>query len=205
MKRNNKWIGLMIVCLIIAWASALVAVAGLESKYTSHATSAAVNFGPGTGRTVAKSIYATTDKEGGCVKLYARASAGKAAVTAAPTNGATVVYIANASYSAAAGFTTNDLVMYVHSNGTLDYTTVSAATATNITLAAGVSQAGSTDDYVYELSQQGEIIVGFDGTATGTNDTLATTGDVFVTPGDSPLRAVLDGTATAKIQVTVDK
>ena len=36
-------------------------------------------------------------------------------------------------------------------------------------------------------------------------DDNLTSGDVFATPGDSPLRVIVDGTATSKIQATVDK
>ena len=201
---RKKWISACVMlALVCVWGAAVFAAS--ESKYATGTTSAAVTFGPTRGRTTVTTIYASSDKLNSVVKVYAKGSAGKTAVTAAPTNGQTVIYIANASYAATGGYTTNDHVVYKHRDGTCDYATVSAATATNITLSSGVSQAGTTSDYVYEVTQQAEYLVGFYGTGSGTNDALNLTGEVFTGPGDSPVYVVLDGTAHAKLNVTAKK
>lgn len=193
------WFLIGLVSFVCCLASVIQAQ---ETKYASGTSSAALTFGPQNGRQVIKSVYATTDKAGGVVKFYARGSAGKAAPTATPTNGATVIYISNPSYATSAGFYTNDVVTYVHANGTLDQTTVAACTASNVTLTAGITVAGATGDYLYELTQQGQILVGLAGTGAGTNDVLTTAGDVFAVPGDSPCYVVLDGTSSATLQAT---
>jgi hypothetical protein len=97
-------------------------------------------------------------------------------------------------------------VVYVHANGTVDYTTISSsANATNVTLAAGISVAGAAGDYLYEVTQQGAILLGIPGTGYGTNETINLAGDLFATPGDSPLYVVVDGTSNALLQVTIDR
>ncbi len=178
------------------------AVKAVESKYASGTTSAAVTFGPaGGGRIVVKSVCATCDKEDGAVKFYARGGAGKKAITTAQSAASTTCAVSNASY----GFTTNDTVVVVHANGTSEYRTISTASTTSVVLNSATSAALTTDGFIYEVTQLGQIVVGFDGAAAGTNDTVAVAGDVFATPGDSPLYAVLDGTSNAVLQVTADK
>ncbi len=198
MYKLNVWL----MCLV-AVVLAVCAGYAQETKFATGTTSAAVLFGPASGRQVVKSVYAATDKAGGAVKFYARGSAGKAAPTELATNAADVIYIANPSFATTAGFTTNDMVVYVHANGVMDYTTIAGATASNVTLTAGITVAGASGDYLYELTQQGQILVGLAGAAVGTNDVLHTSGDVFAVPGDSPCRAVLDGTSNAVLQATM--
>jgi len=196
---NRKHVSRLAVLVL-----AMLAVAGIveaqESKYASGTTSAAVTFGPGDGsRQVVKSVYATTDKEDGAVKIYARSGA-RLAPSSAPT-ASTNVPLSNATYA----ITNSDAIVYVHADGVLDYRTITIADPTYVYLSSALSQAGSTADRIYELSQQGEIVVGFDGANTGTNDTLATAGEmVFSGPGDSPLYLVIDGTAACKLTATVD-
>lgn len=197
--KASKWMGLMIVTAVLLGAACAL-IAG-ESKYASGTTSAGVTFGPATGQTVVESVYATSDKVSSAVKFYARGGAGKVAPTSSPALAATNILVSNTSYA----LTNNDHVVYVHANGTVLHSTISSCSTTNIGIANALAVAGASGDYVYEVTQQGEIIVGFYGTGTGTNDTLATSGTVFVSPGDSPVYVVLDGTGTAKLQVTVDK
>jgi hypothetical protein len=138
--------------------------------------------------------------ENSAVKFYAR-TGNAYAPTASQTNGALLIAVANSSLA----LTTNDVIMYVHANGTLDYDTIAGPiTTTNITLTTGLTVAGASGDYIYELSQQGQIVVGYDGAGVGTNDGITVSGDVFVTPGRSPLYAVLDSTSNATLQVTAD-
>lgn len=197
--------GLVGVATVATLLIGVLTAMAQETKYASGTTSAALTFAPGVSRTVVDSVYATSDKEDGAVAFYARGSAGKVAPSATPTNGQMVISVANASFDSSAGMTTNDRVVYVHADGTTDYRTISASTATSVTLSAGISVAGATGDYLYEVTQQGAIVVGFDGAAAGTNDTLAASGRVYVTPADSPLYVVLDGTAACKLMVTVTK
>lgn len=193
MKCFQKMLAVLAVLSILA-----IAAQAQETKYASGTTSAALTFGPRHGRQVIKSVYAATDLAGGVVKFYAIGGAGKLAPTAVPTNAADVIYVANTGNL----LTTNDVVVYVHANGTLDKTTVSANTSSNCTLAAGITVAGAAGDYIYEQTQQGQILVGLAGTAVGTSDVLNASGDVFAVPGDSPCYVVLDGTSNAVLQVT---
>ena len=185
--------------LLLAGIYAVVAFAQ-ETKYQAGTSSAAVTFGPVPGRQAVKSVYATTDKSGAVVKFYARGGAGKAAPTTSPTNGAQLIYVDNTDNA----YTTNDVVVYVHANGTLDQTTVSANTTSNLTLAAGITVAGATGDYIYELTQQGQVAFDTAGAAVGTNKHGKFEGTVFDVPGDSPVYIVLDGTSNAVLQATAE-
>lgn len=193
---------------LIVWAVLLcvgIALAEAESKYARGTTSAAVTFGPGQGRTTVKSVNAISDLEDGEVQFWARGTAGKKAPSHTTALSGTGIGIANSNYgSASPCFSNGDHVAYVHANGTVDKTTVSTASLTNVVLAAGLSVAGATGDYLYELTQQGAIVAGFEGAGAGTNDNLNVT-DCFVTPGDSPLYVLVTGTATSMVLVTVDK
>lgn len=197
-RRGMQAIGLLVVALIVALVATVWAG---ETKYATGTSSAALTFGAGGGKSVVKSVYATTDKENGAVKFYVWNQAAKYPPTTAPASGALTVLVSNASYP----LTNSDVVVYQHAAGTAVYRSIASATTTSVVLNAALTVAGATGDYIYELTQGGEIVVGFDGAAAGTNDTLVTTGDVFVTPGGSPLYMVLDGTATSKLQATVDK
>ena len=66
--RILRQLAVMITVLILVLAGIQAMAAG-ASKYASGTTSAAVTFGPGVGTTTVKSIYATTDKEGGVVAV----------------------------------------------------------------------------------------------------------------------------------------
>lgn len=186
---NKKCGWLMLLVLLCLAVFAVQPAFALDSKLATGSTSAALTFGPSSGQTVVKSLYADSDKAGSVVKLYAR-SGNKLIPTANATNGATVIAIAGTT------LTTNDVVVYAHANGVLDTTTIVTATSSNATLAAAITVAGSAGDVLYEVSQQGQISVG--------SNTVSTAGEaVFATPGDSPLYCVLDGTSAAKLQVTV--
>jgi len=188
------------ICMALLCVLIVTVLAG-ETKYATGTASAAVTFDPGTGRTVVESVYATCDKEDGAVKIYARGGTGKKIVTTAPA-ATNVIYVSNSSY----GLTNGDSVVYFYADGTAPlYRTISGQTTSNVTLSSAISTAGSTSDYLYEVTQQGQIVVGYDGAAVGVNDGLATSGNVFETPGDSPLYCVLDGTSNSVLQVTVDK
>lgn len=182
--------------------TALVAVAGvsfaaaLQSKYDADAnTTSSVVFGPAGngGQLVVKSVSAVSTGTSATVKFYVRTGS-KLAPTANATNGAQVIYISNTGNV----ITTNDLVAYVHADGSVDYTTASANTASNVTLAAGISSAGASGDYLYELALGGQRNLGA--------AAVDITGDaVFATPTDSPLRVLNDGTGGNSLTVTVQQ
>lgn len=194
----------MLATLVAGFMTVACVHAQSETKYAgayggAAATLPAVVFGPGAGRTVVDAVNGSTDKAGGLLSFYAKSA--KYLTLAAPTSGATVISIANTTGS----LTNNDMVAYVHADGVVDYTTVASATASNVTLAAGVSQAGAVGDGVYELSLQGLYLAGATTAGIGTNDTFNLEGNVFVTPPDSPLRVTLGGNTNAILQVTVSK
>lgn len=184
----------LIVCAALV---AGVSFAGsLESKYDADASAvSAVVFGPAAngGQLVVKAMSAVSTGTAATVKYYARTGS-KVAPTVAPTNGNTVILVANTDNV----LTTNDLVAYVHKGGAVDYTTVSANSATSVTLAAGITEDGAEGDYIYELSLQGQRNLGA--------AAVDIAGDaIFATPSDSPLRVLNDGTGGNSLTVTVQK
>lgn len=191
----SKFTGWLLIALMAIFA--VTAAQAQETKYVSGSSSAALTFAPNPfGKVIVKSLFATTDKQGGVVKFYARSA--KAVPNAVPTNAATVIAFANT-----AAMTNSDIVCYVHANGTLDQTTISSATSSNVTLTAGITVAGASGDALYKLTQAGQILVGLYGTGAGTNDVLNVAGDIFASPGDSPVYLVIDGTSSAVLQATV--
>ncbi len=201
---RTQWVGLLLVALLAVCA--LSALAG-ETKYDGDydgtvTTSAAVLFGPNrSGQLKVVGLSATTDKEGGVVKFYARGGSAKRTVAGAQAAAATHIGLTNTGM----GLNTNDLVVIAHASGTVEYGTVSGPnTTTNITLSSGLTYALTTSDQVYEVTQQGLKLVGLAGTGVGTNDVCDLFGTVFVTPSDSPLYVTLDGTSNTVLQVTVE-
>lgn len=171
-----------------------------ETKYSasSTATSPAVTFGPRNGRTVITAVSASTDKQNGAVKFYSRDT--KFALAAVPTNGETTILVTT---NAGILCTNNNVVTYVHKNGTCDQTTVSSATATSITLAAGITVAGTATDYLYKLTQSGQMAVGSQANGPGTNTVLNVAGyTVFASPGDSPVYITVDSLTNSSLQAT---
>jgi len=84
--------------------------------------------------------------------------------------------------------------------------TISAAASNSVTLSSGISLAGTASDYIYELVAQTPLNVAFAGAGPGTNDVLNMSGEaVYASPGNSPVRFVLTGSATTNLTVTVDK
>ena len=185
---------------------ALMAWVGLaDSKYAGGSSSAAVVFGPKPSGTITvKSIDAMTDTLGGGITIYARSQswAGKLAPVVVPASNATTIVVAN-TFGNAGYMTTNDLVVYVHKNGILDYRTISSCTTTTIVLSSGITWPGAAGDYVYELENAYEIEIGGYGTGSGTNDYYHAAGDLFISPGGSPVRVAGSGTTTCKVAVTV--
>jgi len=199
-RRGFTLIVRMVVMAIIGVMVLAPTLMAGESKYATGTASAAVTFAPQTGQMLVKCVCATTDKENGAVKFYDWNEVATVSPTTAPTNGQSTILISNSAYA----YTTNDMCVYEFASGAVLYRTISAATTSNVTLNAALDAAGSTTDRLYELSQGGQIVVGFDGATPGTNDSIAVAGDVYVTPGGSPLYVVLDGTSNSVLQVTSD-
>lgn len=185
-------LGMMIVAAITGLAFGVRA----ETKLAKGTTSAAVVFGPANGPLTLESVFAVTDKADATLSIYSwdEAAALQPTVAPAATN---IVYVDNSS------LTTNDMVVYAHMDGTLDYRTVSAATTTNVTLSANLSQAGSTSDMIYELSESGRLPFDTTGAGVGTNKIGTFEGPV-VWRGLPPVRTVIDGTSNAVLQATSD-
>ena len=163
-----------------------------ESKVSTAQTNSPVNFAARPGRIIIKNLHAESDKAAGLAKVYARTGKGLT-VTSAPASGATTILVANAS----AQLEDNDLIIYQHSDGTVDYSTVASTNTTvSIVLNDAISQAGTAKDRVYELSQQGQFDVGA-ATVTYTGEAL------FATPNDSPLRVLVDSGTNGYVSVSV--
>jgi len=163
-----------------------------ESKVSTAQTNSSVNFAARDGRLVIKSLHAESDKVAGVAKIYGRSGTVNT-VTTAPASGATTISVANVS----AQYVANDLIIYQHSDGTVDYTTVASTNAaTAIVLNAAISQAGTAKDKIYELAQLGQYDVGA--------ATVSYIGEaIFATPNDSPLRVLVDSGTNGYVSVAV--
>jgi len=192
-KAFAAWIGALVALMVLAIVS--VVYAG-ESKYASGTTSAAVTFGPASSQLTVKGLYAVTDKSTASLKLYAWDKVKPESPTTAPA-ATNIIYVSNSDSQ----YGTSDKLVYVHSNGTVDYRTVSSATTSNVTLNAAISQAGTTSDKLYELTQVFQPDFDVTGAGVGTNKYGKFEGDVWV--GLGPLYIVVDGTSNAVINATV--
>jgi len=187
------WVSALVALLVLAIFS--IVYAG-ESKYASGTTSAAVTFGPSTSQMTLTGLYAVTDKATASLKLYAWDKVKPESPTTAPA-ATNIIYVSNSDTQ----YTTSDKLVYVHSDGTPDYRTVSSATASNVTLNAAISQAGSTSDKLYELTQVFQPDFDVSGAGVGTNKYGKFEGDVWI--GLGPLYIVVDGTSNAVVNATV--
>lgn len=188
--------------LMVAVAALMAAVAvAQDTKYATSSTGVdpSMTFGPTFSPQVVKSLQTSCDVALGAVKFYTRT--GKYAVTG--TNSTTIVNFTNPSTGAPYLVNTNDVVVYVHANGTIAQTTVSAATSSNVTLAAALTVAFSSGDYLYDLAQSGQIVVADNTAAAGTNKLGSYAGDVFAIPADSPCYAVMDSATNTCFSATV--
>ena len=194
MKRYRMYVVFTAMIGLLAFLGAAVAA---ETEYAAGTASAVVLLGPGNGETVIESVYAVSDKAGATVKLYAWDKVAPLRPTAAPA-ATNIVAVDNSATT----LTTSDKVVYVYADGTLLYRTVSSATASNVTLNANLSKAGSVADKLYEVTTQtGEL--GFDNAAAGvgTNKFGVFEGPV-VYRALGPFYCLLDGTSNAVLQVT---
>ena len=188
MKNRNVWVLMTGACVFgLVWC-----VMASESKYATGTTSAAIVFGDSLTGYEVTGLYVKSDKAAGTCDFYTRAS--RTVVTAAPTNGATVVRMDNAT----AGIQQNDVVVYEHANGTLHQTTASAVSTTNITLAAAITLAGNAKDVVWGMEKSYVLPV-------GDSAALNPAGVVFAVRGRSPLVIKADGTGAVHAAATVNR
>lgn len=190
----------MMAAMVLSCACALSLMAGeIISSYntTTDGTSAVVNFSKSDNGWNVKATYAkvtTADATTAALKWWG--SSGDVLVsTAVATSGATVITLDNS----AGLLTTNSVVLYCYSDGSAPlYSTISAATTTNITLGTGLGKAGTVKDRIYELTQIGEVSVA----TTAFNQE----GDVMLaTRSDSPLRVTCGTGTNISLTVTAGK
>ena len=193
----SKKLHIVMIALLLIGA---VAWAGpLQSKFatSSDGSAVALNFaGVDTGWTI-KSIYAKVVTAGAAtaqIEILQRTGSALNP-TAAPTSGATVISVANTGTAIAQ----NDLVMYSYSDGAAPlYTTASTSTATSVTLATGITQTGTVNDRLYEVTTNGVIVIGT--TAFNQDGPV-----MFATPSDSPLRVRINSGTNISLTVTAAK
>lgn len=191
-----------VLCLAMNLPLLPALAGGLETKYdtAADALGCAVLFAPGNGSTVVKALNTSCDTSLGYVSFYARS--GTPQTVSAVDASATTCTVVNTGTV----ITNSDLVVYVYASGAApEYRTVSSATTTSIVLSSALTGTTSANDKIYEVTLQGRITVGANGAAAATNTLTNTTGDLFATPGDSPLYCTMGSTTNATLQVTVSK
>ncbi len=193
MKTYRRFLAALAV-LVVAIIAVSVAIAA-ESQYAAHATSSVIRFGPAPAGFRVMHVYAKSDKATSV--LEAQTAAAKRFPTAIATNAATVISLSNVGNSF--GDSTNNRVLYVHADGKIHDTTISASTASNITLTAGLTQAGAAGDAVYRMGTAAKWPVGSSAALTLSG------GYIWAVPGDSPLRMVLDSSTNGYLTVTTDR
>ena len=184
---------------IIIIMSAILAFVGLsalavgQTQYATGTNTARVVFGPNwNAQQTVTAVSASSDKSTSAIKFYTRAGAGKLYPFAAATNGAQTISVTNIANA----LNTNDTVVYAHTDGTMDYTTISSVTTNSITLAAGISESGVAGDAIYEVQQSGQMPLGT--TAVNIAGYVA-----FVVPVDSPLVVSDDANTNATLMITI--
>jgi hypothetical protein len=204
MKKNGlNWIVAALMLVIIGGAGVYA-----QSKRATGTTSATILYDPKSDQTAytGTSIDAISDKVatanagGAAVKVWGRnPHVGKQRVTAAVTSGSSNIIMESTT-----GFAVNDLVYCVpggvsytgQQKGFVGTVSVVGAGATNVYLSANLTTNLSVGSAVYPLSLVYQTFV-------GSNSVSRVGNTVFETAGESPLRIVLDGTATNELAITV--
>lgn len=107
------------------------------------------------------------------------------------TNGQTVIPLDNDPRI----LTNGDAVVYWHINGVGDYTTISASTPSNATLATGISSAGTANDTLHEMSVHYRL--------PGTTSNSTWTGSPLIAwPAMRPVRLSVGATAACSVVAT---
>lgn len=192
-KKNitSTLLGLFLVAIVALWAVAVVAKPITKSAADLAAASQVV-FGPKDGVLIVKAAYVVAGA-GGDLAFLSR-SGSKLAPTANSTNGAQVVAIVNTAHV----MSTNDWIVYVHADGTMDTAQATASSLTSVTLGSGISSAGASGDFLYEVVTNGVIPLT---AATAFNQDGPV---MFATPNDSPLVIQTTSGTTNSLLITVD-
>lgn len=186
-----------IVCASV-WALVflLAVICQAESKYAAGVTAAGVrvNLGsqPGEWGITAISAIAGADDE--TVDVYVRTGS-KVIPTAGGTTNMQCVNTGGA-------ITNSDVVIGEHSDGTLQYLTVAAASTTNIAFTAALSPAWTNGFTIFELAQVAAFPVG-QTNARGDKASTTLTGSPLVrVPADSPASVFMNSATNNYLTVT---
>lgn len=179
--------------ILLGFAVASVALGATKFDATTDGSDAELVFGPKLGNQSVTAISAISDAAGKLAKVYVRDAAGFYNPSAAATSTAVVVSVANTGNAL---LVTNDVVVIVYADGSVQKTTISDNTATSITLADGLTSALTTSDKIYEMTQVYQATVG---------TTLVTPeGNPIVdVPADSPVFISLSAATNGNISATV--
>jgi hypothetical protein len=187
---------------IVISIAAMLCLAGIiyaETKYAADATAAgaAVNFKAKSEGWYVKAINAECGASDKDIKVYARK-----AQALNPQEVTVVVDATCTVVNTGLAINTNDLLIVQHVNGTADYRTATTGTsASQIVLSAAPSVAFAAGMKIYEIEQIGNINMGITNTSGVASKDLA--GDaLIVTPKDSPLRVLVDGSTNNIVTVT---
>lgn len=183
------------IVFLVAIASAAIAAIAMagESKYdteTSGVTSVVFKHQDAGWKTEFTSANHGTSAAK-LIKFYGRKDTSPMMYfTGSETNAATVIDVANT------GIASNDTIAVVYSDGAApSIHTVTAATTTNVTVSSGITQAGTTKDFLVELGQVGQIYV--DATSKAVNADYR-----VYTPGSSVLYVTMETATNAHLTVT---
>lgn len=181
---------ILFVTLLLALLSAGVLIAAQTKSDSDAAGVSIVVFGAKDRPQVVKSIYAKSATSTATLVFYTKTGSA-AQIGIASTNAATTIFFTNTQV------TNDDFVVYQHSGGAVFESLVTSATATSALLATALSTAGTTSDYVYEVTENGTIYIA--------NTAFNQDGPVmYAIPANSPLYIVCTGIDTNYLLVTVD-
>lgn len=170
--------------------AAAVAMAGDPLTYTDSGTTAAdLVLMDRDDDLLVTWVYASSDTN---AQLTVQTGSLPITYTAPLTNGQTVIPLDNDPRV----LTNGDAVVYWHIDGTADYTTISASTASNATLATGISSAGTANDTVHEMT------VAYRLAGSATNSQWAGT-PLVAWPAMRPVRLSVGATSVCSIVATV--
>jgi hypothetical protein len=199
MKTSGKYKTLAACATVLLVAGIAAYASSRQTKYASSTSASAARlvFAPARGVTLVKHVAYSTDKSLG--KITFKGRTGNALTPTAIDS--TEITMDNASFTLS-----NDYeVVWVYATGAApEYRTVSDATTTNVTLDAALTGTGTTADRLYCVTTQGVATVGANGAAAGTNSIGSMSGDVFATPGASPLVIEIESVSNSTVQATVE-
>lgn len=211
--------------LVLAVTIPLARAASKETKYEAATDGTAeVVFGPNANAQLSVVGGTVTADYAGTIKAYEYTGTGRQTWTSTnnmPAASWTVGLIPNSTF----GFTNSDKVVFYDTSADMAYyRTISSVTATSVTLSAAITPAGGVGDYLYEMSQMGQVpIVGpiltihsvltngvpVQGNLYDLDFTEEIPADLFVVDAGSPLYIVAStvggGTSNVTLNVTAKR